>query len=93
MTHEEARQRLQALADEIGKDVPTYFRDRSFPKQLSHPYGTAAEYIENWAKGNPGDIATAVAANGMTSPLVDILVDIAADGRKCLICEYDSMTS
>ena len=59
MTHEEVRQRLQALANEIGTDVPTFVRDRSFPKQLSHPYGTAAEYLDNLTKGNPGDIATA----------------------------------
>ena len=90
MTHEEVRQRLQALANEIGTDVPTFVRDRSFPKQLSHPYGTAAEYLDNLTKGNPGDIATALAADGDVWPIIDIMVATTVDGRKCLVCEYDS---
>ena len=93
MTHEEARQRLQALANEIGMDAPTFFRDCSIPKQLSHPYGTAAQYMDNLAKGDPSGVATALAANGVALPLVDIVVDLAADGRKCLVCEYDSTTA
>ena len=92
MTHEEARQRLQALANEIGTDAPTFFRDRSFPKQLSHPHGTAAQYMDNLAKGHPGDVATALAANGVASPLADIVIDMAEDGCKCLVCEYDSIS-
>jgi hypothetical protein len=93
MTHDQARQRLQALADEIGRDAPTFFRDRSYPKQLSHPYGTASQYMDNLAKENPDDVATAMAANGVASPLVDIVFDMAVDGRKCLVCEYDSTSA